>query len=240
MTIWLKEWPPSKPRNKYILGKSVISSYIVGMKDFKHLQVPPPLEPEDVPDYLPGYMLISESELKDPNFFRTIVLILTHDENGAMGLVINRPSNSTLAEIAEDMDNTEFADAPIYIGGPVDQNYLFALHSGFIGNIKSDGALQVGEHIVFEPDFTLLHTNYKKLQEEEVPIPPNVRFFAGYAGWAGGQLESELRRNDWLVIPASADLVFSEHPGKTWKQALYKKGGVYWLAAETGHKPSIN
>ena len=215
-------------------------SYIVGMKDFKHLQIPPPLEPENIPDFLPGYMLISESELKDPNFFRTIVLILTHDQNGAMGLVINRPSNTTLTEIAEDMDSTEFSDAPIYIGGPVDQNYLFALHSGFLDEVKSDGAIEVGDHIVFEPDFSLLHTNYKKVRDEPASIPPTVRFFAGYAGWSGGQLENELKRKDWLVIPASADLVFTDNPGKTWRQALYKKGGIHWLAAETGHKPSVN
>ncbi|MCF7915643.1 MAG: YqgE/AlgH family protein [Spirochaetaceae bacterium] len=210
------------------------------MKDFEPLQVPPPLEPEELPEYLLGYMLISESDLRDPNFFQTIVLILTHDQNGAMGLVINRPSDTTLSEIAEDMTSSEFADAPIHIGGPVDQNYLFALHSGFIDNVKSDGAIQVADHIVFEPDFTLLHSNYRQLKQEEGTIPPTVKFFAGYAGWAGGQIEDELRRNDWIVIPAAADLVFSQDPGETWKKALYKKGGVYWVAAETGHKPSIN
>jgi putative transcriptional regulator len=201
------------------------------MMDFEPLQVPPPLKSEKLPEYLLGYMLISESDLRDPNFFQTIVLLLTHDQNGAMGLVINRPSDATLSE---------FADAPIHIGGPVDQNYLFALHSGFIGNVKSNGAIQVADHIVFEPNFTLLHSNYRQLKQEDGTIPPTVKFFAGYAGWAGGQLESELKRNDWIVIPAAADLVFSQDPGKTWKQALYKKGGVYWLAAETGHKPSIN
>ena len=69
---------------------------------------------------------------------------------------------------------------------------------------------------------------------------PAIRFFAGYAGWAPGQLEDELRRGDWVVIKALPNLVFSEEPGKSWEQALYKKGGVHWLAAETGYKPSIN
>lgn len=207
------------------------------MTGFKSFELPPPISPQETPEFLAGYMLISETELKDPNFFRTVVLILTHDSNGAMGLIINRPSETTLGELSEEMQDSVFADHIVYIGGPVDQNYLFALHSGFPGNVKSESAIEAGPNIIFEPDVNVLYSNYHKLDDHSAH---DLRFFAGYAGWAGGQLESELQRNDWAVIPASAELAFSNNPGKSWKNALYKKGGLYWVAAETGYKPSIN
>ncbi len=219
------------------LGKKETSAYIVDMTGFKSFQLPPPLSPEDLPKFLPGYLLISETELSDPNFFHTVVYMLTHDQNGAMGLVINRPSEASLDDLTEDLEETPFSNHSVFIGGPVDQNYLFALHSGFSNNIKSDAAIEASPHIVFEPDFNVLHTNYTAM---DPPAGYKLRFFAGYAGWAGGQLENELERGDWIVIPASPELVFHDDPGQAWKQALYRKGGLYWLAAETGYKPSIN
>jgi len=207
------------------------------MTGFKSFQLPPPISPEELPEFLAGYLLISETELKDPNFFRTVVYLLTHDPNGAMGLVINRPSDAGLGDLTEDMEDTPFAEHQVFIGGPVDQNYLFAMHTGFTDNVKSDGAIEVSPRIVFEPDFSVLTTGYRNLGR----VPDfNLRFFAGYAGWAGGQLEDELRRQDWIVIPASPELVFAENPAKAWERALYMKGGLYWLAAETGYKPSLN
>jgi len=185
-------------------------------------------------------MLISETELKDPNFFRTLVLLLSHDENGAMGLIVNRPSNAALSDLSDDLKEISFNSHPVYIGGPVEQNYLFALHTGFPGNIKSDGAIEAAEDIVFEPDFEVLRSNFDRMRDSQEKGIPSIRFFAGYAGWATGQLEEEMQRGDWAVIRASAGLVFSEDPGTSWKQALYKKGGLYWVAAETGFKPSIN
>ena len=82
-----------------------------------------------------------------------MVLILNHDEDGAMGLIINRPSNAALSDLSEELVGTNFSDHQVYIGGPVEQNYLFALHTGFVDGIKSDGAIEASEHIIFEPDF---------------------------------------------------------------------------------------
>ena len=210
------------------------------MTGYKPYELPPPIQPENLPRYLAGFMLISETELRDPNFFRTVVLILNHDENGAMGLVVNRPSNAALSDLSEDLVGTNFSDHQVYIGGPVEQNYLFALHTGFPEDIKSDGAIEASEDIIFEPDFEILRSNFNKLLESSAEDVPSIRFFAGYAGWAPEQLEDELQRGDWVIIKALSALVFSDEPGKSWEQALYRKGGLHWLAAETGFKPSIN
>lgn len=90
--------------------------------------------------------------------------------------------------------------------------------------------------MIFEPDFSVV----KPALNREGTINLKARFLVGYAGWAPGQLEVELARKDWIVIPGSPELVFSDTPFSVWRSALRKKGGIYWIAAETGFKPSIN
>lgn len=229
-----------RPRT-YLLGKAGRWLYIVGMKDFRKYHLPPPLNDHEIPDFLSGYFLISETNLQDPNFYRTVVFILSHDSGGAIGLVINRPSNTSLAELSEGLEDTPFADYPVYIGGPVDRNYLFALHSGLPDGSKSDGAIEAVEEVIFEPDFELLYDYFTGLEEgDAAEESPDIRFYAGYAGWAPGQLENELSRRDWVVLPGSSRLVFSPDPETAWREALFKKGGLYWVAAETGSSPSLN
>ncbi len=195
-----------------------------------------------MPSVLTGYFIISDSELRDPNFYRTVVFILNHDKNGALGLVINRPSNTTIGEITtEEYADSPFAEHTVYVGGPVDQNYLFALHTGLADKQKSENAIEAIPGIVFEPDFTLLQAYFTDAARAvEAAGETRVRFFAGYAGWSSGQLESELKRSDWIVVKASADLVFSSQSDGVWPAALYKKGGIYSVTAEIGTKPSIN
>lgn len=224
-----------------LLGKEFCELYIVYMKDFRKYHLPPPLNEHEIPDFLSGYFLISETSLQDPNFYRTVVFILSHDSGGAIGLVINRPSNTTLAELSEGLEETPFSDYPVYIGGPVDRNYLFALHSGLPDGSKSDGAIEAAEGVVFEPDFELLYDYFLGLKEgDQDEQAPHIRFYAGYAGWSQGQLEEELSRQDWIVLPGSSRLVFSPDPETAWREALFKKGGIYWVAAETGSSPSLN
>jgi putative transcriptional regulator len=205
------------------------------MRDFHKFRVPPPQEMEPLPTFLTGYFIISDSELRDPNFYRTVVFILNHDKNGSLGLVINRPSNTTIREITTaEYAGSPFAEHTVYVGGPVDQNYLFALHTGLADNRKSENAIEAVPGIVFEPDFTLLQGCFSETHETR------IRFFAGYAGWSAGQLEAELKRSDWIVVKASVGLLFSSESNGVWQAALYRKGGIYSVTAEIGTKPSIN
>ncbi|MCF7929298.1 MAG: YqgE/AlgH family protein [Spirochaetales bacterium] len=193
------------------------------------------------PRYLGGHFLISETELMDPNFHKTVVLMIDHNDDGAFGLVVNRVSTSVLSNVLEVFQDNPAGDLPVYIGGPVQQYFLFVLHSGLPDGNRSSQAQEPLPGVIFETDFDLLsdffmHT-WPDLEPEHRPV---VHLFAGYSGWGPGQLENELERSSWIVLPGSSDLVFSPKPEESWENALRKKGGLYWVAAETGYKPSMN
>lgn len=132
-------------------------------------------------------------------------------------------------------------ELPIYYGGPVEQQYLFTLHSGIPKPYQSEHILSPVHGVYFEPDFSLID-KYLRERWEETPARdrPDFRFYAGYSGWSPGQLERELEEDTWLTLSARSDLVFSKDPDSAWQDALRKKGGIYWVAAETGFKPSVN
>ncbi len=189
------------------------------------------------PINLTGHFLVAEAELGDPNFSETVVLIISHDDEGAFGLVVNRRSDISLGQAAEPYTNSPFAGLPLFVGGPVEQEFLFCLHSGLPDGNDSPYVIKLTSNLVFEPQFVALETHI--LANPKLK-PPEIRLFAGYSGWTAGQLESELEEGAWMTMPASSDLVFNPHPQGGWKQALKRKGGVYWLVAETGYKPSLN
>lgn len=193
------------------------------------------------PRYLEGYFLISEVELMDPNFYRSVVLLVKHDDDGAFGLVVNRRSNVTLKEVLEGFEEGPAKDLPIHVGGPVQQEYLFALHSGFPDQLQSEHASAPADGVVFEP-VTESVVDFLKHQWPNLPESerPRIHLFAGYSGWGGGQLENELKAGAWVVLRATSDIVFYPDPAEGWRQALSRKGAFYKIVAETGFKPSMN
>jgi putative transcriptional regulator len=195
----------------------------------------------ELPDSLEGHFLISEADLVDPNFRRTVVLIIHHNEEGAFGLVVNRRTEVTLSDVLPDLGGSQSGGIPLFIGGPVQPRYLFCLHSGLPQSLESEHSSHPLEHVVFEPDFGSL-TEYLKgewsgLSERD---RPTVRAYAGYAGWAAGQLESELERGAWVVRPAAAKHIFHPNPEEGWREALGELGGFNKIVADTGFKPSMN
>ena len=190
---------------------------------------------------LAGYFLISETELTDPNFYRTVVFMIEHNEEGAFGLVVNRLSAVHLGEVLEEAADSPVSEAAIYVGGPVEQQYLFTLHSGLPGAVSSEHAVEPAAGIHFEPFshsiLAYLTDEWADLSEE---ARPSIHIFAGYSGWAPGQLESELDRDAWFLHRATPDIVFRRDPEEGWKDALGKKGPFYQIVAETGYNPSMN
>lgn len=194
-----------------------------------------------LPRSLEGHFLISETELTDPNFYRTVVLMINHNEDGAFGLVVNRPADLTLGDIVPELEEETVGERAAYIGGPVEQQFLFALHSGLPKEATSSYAVEPAAGVVFEPVFnamdTYLRTEWADLSAAE---RPKLHFYLGYAGWAPGQLERELEEKAWIVIPATAEIVFHDRPDEGWNDALSAKGGLYRIIAQTGFKPSMN
>lgn len=192
------------------------------------------------PRYLGGYLLVSDITLTDPNFYRSVVLMITHDDNGAFGLVVNHPSKFTLGELAEGMGDSAASTIPIYVGGPLQQEILFILHSEFTGEADSEHRERPAEGVVFEP---VTQTVVDFLKTEWSPLPedrPMVRLYAGYAGWGPGQVEGELKADAWVVLRATPEIVFHPNPADGWADAFGRKGPLYQIILQTGFKPSMN
>jgi putative transcriptional regulator len=145
---------------------------------------------------LQGHFLIASPHLADTNFYKGVVLMIKHDEDGAFGLILNRPTEDTVGEVMKligaDEGNNQ---SPIFMGGPV-HGPLVALH-----RLKAAAEAEVLPGVYFAADRDKLQ---KLVQQTSKPY----RFFMGYAGWAGGQLEEELTAGGWLTAKANKTLVF--------------------------------
>ncbi len=177
-------------------------------------------------DGLAGRLLVAAPHMSDPNFSQTVIYILRHDPNGALGLVINRPmgevplgrlldllKNGDGADAVPDNGNESEAVAPLLVfsGGPVEPYRAFTLHSR---DVMSEHSVPVDDDTAFSEQDDVL----KALADDVAP--KSMIFALGYAGWAARQLEGELDRGDWYVLAADPSLVFSAEPGRIWERAV--------------------
>lgn len=176
-----------------------------------------------------GQLLIAGPSLIDPNFWRTVVLLVEHSDEGAFGLVLNRPSETNVGDAAPELEELIEPDEPLFIGGPVQPSSVVIL-----GHFEDPGDAAL---IAFD-DVGVLG-NAGSLEEMSVGLR-SARAFVGHAGWGPGQLESELERDDWILEPARVQDAFSSAPGDLWSSVLTRKGGSYALVARMPVDPSAN
>ncbi|MDP9285851.1 MAG: YqgE/AlgH family protein, partial [Actinomycetota bacterium] len=141
---------------------------------------------------LQGHLLVSAPSLHDPNFRKTVVLVAHHDEEGAMGLVLSRPSDVAAVEAVPSLDGLPGAAGPVFVGGPV-QPEAFMLLAEF--DDVELAAAPIFARVGFMP---------ADAEPDELAIS-RMRLFAGYAGWGAGQLEAELEEPSWIVVVAEPD-----------------------------------
>jgi putative transcriptional regulator len=177
---------------------------------------------------LQGSLLVASPGLVDPNFWRTVVLVTEHNEEGAAGLVLNRPSPSAVSELVPQLEEIVDDGEQVWFGGPVQPNAVLVLGE-FLD--PDDAAV---------PLFGSL--GFPALDEpaDVATITTRRRVFAGYAGWGAGQLEQELERDDWILEPASNDDAFTDTPDDLWADVLRRKGGIYELVSRMPEDPSVN
>lgn len=177
-----------------------------------------------------GKLLISEPFLPDPNFERTIILLCENNEEGSFGFVLNKPS---LANVSDVMDDIKNFNTPALVGGPVQQDTLHYLHrrEGIDDAVEIlDGVYWGGS---FERILFLLET--RQLAHED------IKFFLGYSGWSGGQLEEELGQDSWIVSDqASEELIFDTEPDAMWKKTLKIMGGRFSVYSNYPKDPRLN
>ncbi len=177
---------------------------------------------------LTGQLLLASPTLSDPNFQRTVVLVGVHSEEGAMGVVLNRPSETAVNDAVPQLEGTVEQD-PVYVGGPVQPGSIILL-AEFLDPAP------IGLLVVGRIGFPAPETDIEQLTD----ATERRRVFAGYAGWSGGQLEAELDQGDWIVHPAEPGDVFTEVPEELWSSVLTRMGGTYALIARMPRDPSVN
>jgi putative transcriptional regulator len=183
----------------------------------------------DVP--LRGRLLVAAPPLVDPNFDRTVVLMLEHGDEGALGLVLNRPSETPLIDAVPEWSPLAATPAVVFAGGPVSPDSVIALARSEVDDDR-DGWVPITAGI---------GTIDLARAPEEVPVViEGVRVFVGYAGWAPGQLEDELERGAWFVVDFDLDDAFSREPDHLWRHVLRRQTGRLAMFANAPGDPSSN
>jgi len=193
-----------------------------------------------------GTMLIASLALEDPNFRRTVVLIIQYSaEDGTLGLILNRPlgdkvslySSEELKKLTGAKDSVSDAPAELgglfFQGGPVEPGYLFFLH-------RLENAIEGGSQVC---PGVLLGGDLDAIRAHKLVFPagdPPLRFYLGYSGWKEGQLEAEIEMGAWVLGEARTELVFDPEPEQVWQRALYSLGGKYRALSFMPEDPAVN
>jgi putative transcriptional regulator len=185
----------------------------------------------NIPDTLRNQFLIAMPSLADPNFSRTVTLICEHTEEGAMGIVINRPLDLSISEVLIQLSISEFRpgldDHPVLLGGPVQESSGFVIHQP-LGNWGSD--------LEINPDLGVSASREILQAIARGEGPDNWLLALGYAGWGPGQLESEIMENAWLNGPADHEILFQLPLEQRWRAAAKHLGvDLAKISAESGH-----
>ena len=180
---------------------------------------------------LKNQLLIAMPSLEDPNFSRTVTYICEHGEEGAMGIVLNRPTELSLADVLRHMDIAggvgDTGRQMVFLGGPVEEERGFVLHTH---TDPWDSTLAINEDISVTTSRDILEA----MARGEGPAQTLVAL--GYAGWGAGQLERELQDNAWLSGPADRSILFELPPDQRWEAAARLLGvDVNLLSSEAGH-----
>lgn len=182
--------------------------------------------------YFAGQFLIAMPSMEDPNFDRTVTYICEHNEEGALGIIVNRPTDMSLAEILAQMDlaipDSALAAQPVLLGGPVQPERGFVIHNNdgedFSATLETPDGLRV----------TTSRDILVALAEGHGPAHAIIAL--GYAGWGAGQLEAEMAANAWLSVPATADILFDVPFERRWEAAAASLGvNIASLSSEAGH-----
>lgn len=201
-------------------------------------------------DFLGGKLLIATPNMGDPRFERTVVLMCTHDERHAMGVIVNkRMKNVDIADLLDHSQierDSEHFDTPVYFGGPVSPEKGLVIHTL---DYRTEGTIQISENLgvtvsktILEDIFSLKSTQDMRAADgimmdqtnrvfhsgsddrSALEGPSQHRLIAGHAGWGAGQLEAEISANAWAHCDANEDLIFADEPKSVWQKAFGQLG----------------
>ena len=180
----------------------------------------------DRPRSFAGSLLIAHPNMLDPNFRRAVLFISAHDpEDGALGVIINRPLDKHVADLVNEEPPVGLADVPVFLGGPVGRNQL--MFAAFEWP-KGEG-LKLNHNVNLEEASELIDHD-----------PASVRAFVGYAGWGAGQLEAEMRQKAWILQKPKRSILKPDRLPKLWFDIMRALGPWYKMLAAAPVDPSLN
>ena len=177
-----------------------------------------------------GRLLVATPSLLDPNFERTVVLLLDHDPDGALGIVLNRPTPRPVETVLDGWGGLVAEPSLLFTGGPVEQLAVVGLAVGRAGVLVPDRAIAGrirAVDLTADPD-------------EVATEVEQVRVFSGYAGWSPGQLEEELEQGAWIALDATDQDVVSTDPEQLWRTVLARQQGLLRALADFPDDPRLN
>lgn len=176
-----------------------------------------------------GNVLIAEPFLEGKYFSRSVIFVVEHDEKGSIGFVLNKPMIYSTSDLVTELAGVDF---PVYIGGPVEQNELYYIHS----HPELSDALHISNGIYWGGDFVHLT---RMLKEGNI-LPGEIRFFSGYSGWEAGQLNRELEENTWMIGDVSRQDVLELSAECLWEKSMSELGERYRIWANFPKDPIMN
>lgn len=209
-----------------VLGRSaglILAALLIGV--FVQLCGAPSARADEESKWLTGKLLVATPLIRDPRFERTVIYMIEHDAEGAMGLIVNRPIGSgPIAALLDRLDAEQNGDdveaatseITVHYGGPVEGSMGFILHTS---DYSSDGTIAVDDKVAMTARADVL----RDIAAGRGPRRSRLMF--GYAGWGPGQLESEMARNSWIVVPADENLIFDDDYDSKWERAFGEDAG---------------
>lgn len=176
-----------------------------------------------------GYLLLAQPLLIDSYFSRSVILICDHNKNGTIGLQINKPLKSKVESII----SKPLIDQKVFLGGPVDKN-IFFLHKK---NVFTNDSVKINNHLFFSKNIDYIESLIlnKKIQQNQ------FKLFIGYSGWDSGQLEEELNKNSWIVVPKfDINIIFSKDYNNIWKEVLNNSSKIHKMFSNYPTNPRLN
>jgi putative transcriptional regulator len=202
-SLWYTAQPASKPSVKAFRAKSENAPAVFL-----------PVQSSKVQNLATGKLLVASRDLADPNFVQTVVLLVHYDADGVLGLILNRRTRIPLSRVLEGLKAAQDRSDPVYLGGPVETQAVFAL---FQPAAKLEGAKHIFGKVYF--------IGAKTVFEQTISTRPDSSVFhvyLGYAGWSSEQLRKEVELGSWFIFPADAVTVFSSDPDSIWSQMIQK------------------
>ncbi len=179
-----------------------------------------------------GIFLIADPKLRDPNFSQTVILLCEHNNQGSLGVVVNRPTTLRLSDAIPNLNDHCSTTDVIYAGGPVQQDHIMTLY-------RAEEQIPESKHVAagmyLGGSLAILENMLASVSSTN-----SIRAYVGYAGWSSNQLESELEESSWKLVPADQKFVFDMEPTKVWATLLASLGKSYSIYENMPPDPTMN